>query len=128
MRALLQILGIFVFITTGCSQRSPATNADYRIFTGAICVTHYSVDKPTIWVFMSYAPLQERVKTFCGFDSKSAIDVEDNKSMCLVIIQDSTGKMTERAVALKPIDLTKYIDKISYPVSEIIADLNAVLK
>jgi len=126
MRTIVPILAVIAFVTTGYAQGSPSTNVDYAVHNGALRVVNYSKDKPVIWVFDASWSLKARVKALAKFDSKAGI--EGSESMCLVIIQDASGKMTERAVPRKPVDLCKYISKAPPRVKDLVADLKGVLQ
>jgi len=135
MRALLSITIASLLFAVGCSRPAgePAWTAipprgpvDYSVITGALRITNYSEDKPLVWVVSPYAPLRERVKGITGFDTQSTI--EGSQTMCLVVIRRQDGSYSEQAVATSPIDLTRYIDKMRHPVSELVADLDRCLK
>ncbi len=136
MRALLPISIAFLLFAAGCDRRPaaepswislpPPGPTDYSVFTGGLHITNYSEDKPVVWVFSPYAPLRERVKGLSGFDTQSKI--ENSKTMCLVIIRRRDGSYTEQTVTTSPIDLTRYVSKTRYPVSELVADLDKCLK
>ena len=100
--------------------------ADYSVFTGGLHITNYSPDKPVVWVFSPYAPLRDRVKSVTGFDTQSTI--EGSQTLLLVVVRRQDGSYAEKLVPKVPIDLTKYIGKRRYPVSELTADLDKCLK
>ena len=135
MRALLPISIAILLFTAGCDRRPaepswisipPPGPADYSVFDGGLHITNYSTNKPVVWVFSPYAPLRERVKAVSGLDPQSKI--EDSKTMCLVVIRRRDGSYAEQMVTNSPVNLTRYISKMRYPVSELVADLDRCLK
>lgn len=153
MRALLPVLTVAFFFAVGCGRRAPdsrqafgqqpATSntaaaepswiaipppgpTDYSIATCVLCVENYSTDKPRLWVFKPDPGHPQRVKYFSGFETK--IDIEGIETLSLLVIRRRDGSYTEQVVTNSTVNLTKYISKKRYPISELVADLDKCVK